>query len=284
MELLRTVEDVRAWRDALPAGVKVGMVPTMGYLHEGHLSLLRIAREKVGPAGKIVLTIFVNPTQFGDGEDLDRYPRDEDGDLAKARSEGTDMAFCPDSPEVLYPDGKRTWVTLPTLSTMLCGVARPIHFRGVATVVAKLWNVIRPDYGVFGMKDYQQVAVIRQLHRDLFLPGEVVAGPIVREADGLAMSSRNAYLTEEGRRDAIKMRRFLDDVERRFAAGERVVSALLQGVNEAVAPGRLDYAEIRDAATLQPVERIERPAVCAMATHFGLSRLLDNSLLDPATP
>lgn len=281
MDVLRNVAEVRAWRDGLGPDERVAFVPTMGYLHEGHLSLLKLARERVGPRGKVVLSIFVNPTQFAEGEDLDVYPRDEEGDLAKAERVGTDMAFCPLDGEVLYPFGRGTWVTVEDLSGGLCGVARPTHFRGVATVVAKLWGIVRPDVGIFGEKDYQQLAVIRRMHADLFLPGEVVGGPIVREPDGLAMSSRNAYLDAQARSDALAIRRFLGEVSRRFEAGERAVEALTAEMEKLLEPGRIDYVSVVDAMSLEPVSRVSRDCVVALAVHFGKARLLDNLVLRP---
>ena len=281
MNVLESVAALEGWRGGVGEGIKLGVVPTMGFLHEGHLSLLRIARERVGPSGQVMLTIFVNPTQFAPGEDLDQYPRDTEGDLAKARAAGADVVFMPASIEELYPYGEGAWVDIAALSGGLCGRARPTHFRGVATVVMKLWNVIRPDVGVFGEKDFQQLAVIRRMHEDFFLGGEVVGGPIVREPDGLAMSSRNAYLTPELRVEAARIPRFLEQVRARFAAGDREVESLIAGSVEALAPGRIDYVEIVDARTLAPVDTVASPAVCALAAHFGRSRLLDNCLLTP---
>lgn len=257
------------------------MVPTMGFLHEGHLSLLREARRRV-PAGQgeVVLTIFVNPTQFGPGEDLDRYPADEAGDLAKARECGVDVAFCPTDPDVMYPS-RSTWVEVKGLSSGLCGASRPSHFRGVCTVVTKLWNLVQPDLGFFGQKDYQQLAIIRRMHADLMLGGEVVGLPIVREPDGLAMSSRNANLGPSARQDAVKLFGWLTTVRERFAGGERQVSALLQGAAAQLEPGRIDYVEIVDAEDLRPLEVVERPALCALAVFMGDVRLIDNTVLQP---
>lgn len=281
MNVLESVAALEGWRGGIGEGIKLGVVPTMGFLHEGHLSLLRIARERVGPSGQVMLTIFVNPTQFAPGEDLDQYPRDTEGDLAKARAAGADVVFMPASIEELYPYGEGAWVDIAALSGGLCGRARPTHFRGVATVVMKLWNVIRPDVGVFGEKDFQQLAVIRRMHEEFFLGGEVVGGPIVREPDGLAMSSRNAYLTPELRVEAARIPRFLEQVRARFTAGDREVESLIAGSVEALAPGQIDYVEIVDARTLAPVDTVASPAVCALAAHFGRSRLLDNCLLTP---
>lgn len=257
------------------------MVPTMGFLHEGHLSLVREARRRV-PAGQgtVVLTLFVNPTQFGPGEDLDRYPRDEAGDLAKARDAGADLAFIPDDPDAMYPS-RATWVTVEGLSSMLCGTSRPEHFRGVCTIVTKLWNLVQPTVAVFGQKDYQQLAIIRRMHADLMLDGEVVGMPIVREPDGVAMSSRNANLTPQARRDAVALSRFLMQVKGRFEDGERRVEALLADATSVLSVGRIDYVEVVDAADLQPVEVVERPVVCALAVFMDGARLIDNVVLTP---
>jgi pantoate--beta-alanine ligase len=279
LEVLRTAEAVKHWRDALAPGQRVAFVPTMGYLHAGHLSLIREARRRT-PAGEgvVVVSIFVNPTQFGPNEDLDRYPRDEAGDLIKAEAEGADVAFCPDDPAMIYPS-RATWVEVEGLSAGLCGASRPGHFRGVCTVVTKLWNLVRPDVAIFGEKDYQQLAIIRRMHADLFLGGEVVGMPIVREPDGLAMSSRNANLGPVQRQQALAIPRFLAEVRRRFAAGERDPARLVAGAPEALAPGRIDYVEVVDAVDLSPVANIERPVLVAVAVHFGGVRLIDNAVL-----
>lgn len=280
-KVLRQPAEVRAWRRALPPGRPVAMVPTMGFLHEGHLSLLHEARRRI-PAGEgeVVLTIFVNPTQFGPHEDLDRYPRDEDGDLAKAQACGVDLAFCPTDPEAMYPS-RSTWVDVEGLSSGLCGGSRPGHFRGVCTIVTKLWALIQPDLALFGEKDYQQLAIIRRMHADLMLDGRVLGMPIVREPDGLAMSSRNANLDAKARQDALSLSRWLGTVRARFDAGERRVSALMANASERLAPGRVDYVEIVDTDDLQPVEVIERPVLCALAVFVGGVRLIDNTVLRP---
>jgi pantoate--beta-alanine ligase len=279
--VLRTIAELVAWRAALPPSQRVAFVPTMGYLHAGHLSLLQEARRRVPTdAGVVVLSIFVNPTQFGPNEDFDRYPRDEDGDLAKARDCGTDIAFCPTLAHELYPS-RQTWVNVEGLDAGLCGRTRPGHFRGVCTVVAKLWNLVRPDLAFFGEKDYQQLAILRRMHADLFLDGEVVGMPIVREPDGLAMSSRNANLSPATRADALALSRFLARVRERFAAGERDPARLVEGSTDALAPGRVDYVELVDAATLAPMERVDRPALCALAVFVGGVRLIDNTVLRP---
>jgi pantoate--beta-alanine ligase len=269
------VEDLR--RD----GRRVAVVPTMGALHEGHLTLLRAAR---GMADVLILTIFVNPTQFGPNEDLARYPRDEAGDLAKARPCGVDLAFCPDA-AAMYPAGAQTFVEVRELQKPLCGASRPGHFAGVATIVTKLFGVTRPHVAVFGEKDYQQLAIIRRMTRDLDLGVEIVGVPIVREADGLALSSRNAYLTAEERRQALALSQGLGAAEARYAAGERSALALVEAARAPIAAqplARIDYLELRDADDLTPIETVARPAVLAMAVFFGKTRLIDNRVLGRA--
>jgi pantoate--beta-alanine ligase len=284
-KVLRAPAELRAWRRALAPGRPVAMVPTMGFLHDGHLSLLDEARRRV-PAGQgeVVLTLFVNPTQFGPHEDLDRYPRDEAGDLAKARGCGVDVVFAPTDPFAMYPfggSGSEAWVDVSGLSEGLCGKRRPGHFRGVCTIVAKLWNLVRPDLALFGEKDYQQLAIVRRMHTDLMLDGQIVGMPIVREPDGLAMSSRNTNLDPAARVHARALSGLLATVRTRFDAGERRAAALLQDAAGQLAPGRIDYVELVDAEDLQPVEVVERPALCALAVFVGGVRLIDNTLLRP---
>ncbi len=280
VKVLETVAQVQAWRASLAAACKVGLVPTMGFLHEGHLSLLREAKSRVN-GGKLVLSIFVNPTQFGPHEDLDRYPRDREGDLQKAAACGVDMVFCPRSPDELYPGPTAVWVDIEGLGEHLCGATRPNHFRGVCTIVSKLWAVVRPDVSVFGKKDYQQLAILRAVQRNLFFPLEVVGMPIVRESDGLAMSSRNANLDETSRRQALAIPRYLETVRQRFASGQRRVAELIGDAEDKLAPGSIAYVEVVDTTTLQPVSEIRRPALLAVAVHFGGVRLIDNTELLP---
>lgn len=283
----RRTADFLSWRATLAPDTTVAFVPTMGFLHEGHLSLLREARRLASDDGRVVLSIFVNPTQFGPNEDLDRYPRDEAGDLAKAAGCGVDAVFCPTDPTEMYPGhaGKakigETWVTVDGLDRHLCGASRPGHFRGVCTVVCKFLGLVRPDVTLLGEKDFQQLTILKRMHTDLFLPGALVGMPIVREADGLAMSSRNANLDPVARRDALAIPRFMAEVRRRFAAGVRDAAALIDGAAAALAPGRIDYVEVVDAALLQPVDTLEAPTLCAVAVYFGGVRLIDNTVLTP---
>ncbi|MFV8755194.1 pantoate--beta-alanine ligase [Nannocystaceae bacterium ST9] len=275
MLVLRSVSELRAWRAG--AG-RVALIPTMGFLHEGHLELLREGRRRV-PEGSLALSIFVNPTQFNDPRDLASYPRDEVGDLAKAASVGVDMAFCPTDPSELYPADASTWIEVEGLDRHLCGATRPGHFRGVCTIVGKLLALVRPDYAIFGQKDFQQLAIVRRMHRDLLFEGEIVGCPTFREPDGLAMSSRNVRLSAEARSQALAIPGFLELVRRRFAAGERRSEALLADAEAGLVGGRIDYVSLVDAVDLQPIASVERPALVAVAVFFGGVRLIDNTLL-----
>ncbi len=259
-------------------GRKIAVVPTMGALHEGHLALVRHARAR---ADVVILTIFVNPKQFGPREDLSRYPRDEAGDLAKARPAGIDLAFCP-SAEAMYPAGSQTFIEVRELQQPLCGTSRPGHFAGVATVVSKLFHITRPHVAVFGEKDYQQLAIIRRMVRDLDFGIEIQGVPIVREADGLALSSRNAYLSPEQRAAALSLSRGLGAADAAFKAGERdarMLVAIARAPIEAESLARIDYVELRDADELSTIERIENRAVLAIAAFVGNTRLIDNRVL-----
>lgn len=279
MKIIRTVPELSGWRAAVPSTEHVAFVPTMGFLHAGHLSLLHDARRRVpSGTGPLVLSIFVNPTQFDPGEDLDAYPRNEAQDLELAESAGVDVVFSPDDPGQMYPS-RQTWVNVEGLSSTLCGESRPNHFRGVCTVVAKLWMLVRPDVAVFGEKDYQQLAILRRMHADLFLGGEVASMPIVREDDGLAMSSRNANLSPSARAQALRLPAFRSEVLRRFEAGDTEVSTLLAGAEDALAPGVVDYVQAVDASSLQPVERVAAPTLVAFAVRYGGVRLIDNVVL-----
>jgi pantoate--beta-alanine ligase len=279
--VLRSVPELRAWRsDRAAAGRIVALVPTMGFLHEGHLALMREARSRVPCSqGELAISIFVNPTQFNDPRDLQSYPRDEAGDLEKAASVGVDLAFCPTDPSELYLPGASTWVDVAGLDEHLCGATRPGHFRGVCTIVCKLWQLFRPDVVVFGQKDFQQLAIVRRMHRDLFLSGEILGVPTVREHDGLALSSRNARLSEQSRRDALAIPRFLATVRERFEAGERDAKRLIADAERALAPGRVHYVSVVDAERLQPIERLEAPTLVALAVFFDDVRLIDNVVL-----
>ena len=278
MRLVRTKAEARAWvEEARRAGERVALVPTMGYLHRGHLSLVGIARER---AERVAMSIFVNPLQFGPGEDLDRYPRDLERDLALAEGAGVDLVFAPTARE-MYPEGEPWIAVVPERGAdRLCGASRPGHFRGVLTVVAKLLGIFSPDVAVFGQKDYQQLTLIRRMAADLELPVRVEAGPIVREDDGLAMSSRNAYLSAEERGRALALHRALEGCRRLFAAGETDAAAYRREMRAAGGPGvELEYGEVVDPRSLEPASRVEAGVVCALAARVGATRLIDNTVL-----
>lgn len=261
------------------SGKRIGFVPTMGFLHEGHVSLLRAARDA---CDIVVLSIYVNPAQFGPKEDLGRYPRDLPADLLKANAAGVDIAFVPEN---LYAPGHATSVVVTGVSEGLCGASRPGHFAGVATVVAKLFHLVAPHVAYFGQKDYQQLAVIRQMAADLDFDLEIVGLPTVREADGLALSSRNSYLDAAQRRSALALSQALNAAQAAFEIGERGADQLvLAACNVLLADNgvRTDYVEVRDALTLSPIARVTRPIVLALAAFVGTTRLIDNRVLDPA--
>lgn len=265
----------RAWR---AQGETVGLVPTMGYLHEGHSSLVRLC---AAHCRHPVVSIFVNPAQFAPTEDLAAYPRDLEGDLAKAAAAGAEVAWVPET-AAMYPPGYQTRVEVPGLSATMCGLSRPTHFGGVATVVAKLFNVVEPDLAVFGAKDYQQLQVVRRLVADLDFPIRILAGSTVREADGLAMSSRNAYLSHEERGQATCLVQGLRAAWTLFDAGERDPGALVEAATEPIgaAPlARVDYVVLRDAESLAEVPLLGDRALLALAVHFGRARLIDNTVL-----
>jgi pantoate--beta-alanine ligase len=256
----------------------IGFVPTMGFLHEGHLSLVRECRKK---ADVTVASIFVNPLQFGPREDFRRYPRDPERDSSLLEKEGVDILFLPSDRE-MYPEGYRTSVEVAGLQDKLCGRSRPGHFRGVATVVLKLFNIVRPDYAFFGQKDAQQVVVLRRMTEDLNMDVEIRALPIIREPDGLAMSSRNTYLSAEERQAAVILFRSLEEARRMFESGERAAGRIRERLLRAIASehlARIDYAEVVDARSLEPVERIDGRALVALAVYIGKTRLIDNIIL-----
>jgi pantoate--beta-alanine ligase len=276
MMICNTIEDMRAaCRAARTGGKRLGFVPTMGALHEGHLSLVRAA--KAG-CDMVAASIFVNPAQFGPTEDLAKYPRTFDRDRDLLEKEGVDFLFAP-SVEEMYPAGAVTWVEVEGLSGKLDGRSRPGHFRGVTTVVAKLFHIVEPDEAFFGEKDAAQVAIIRRMVRDLNFPVKIVACPIVRETDGLAMSSRNAYLGAEQRQQALVLQRSLMRVKKLWEGGEHNAEKLVAAACEEVVGDnsvRLDYFEIVDAESLEPVENVGRGMLAAVAAFVGTTRLIDN--------
>jgi pantoate--beta-alanine ligase len=279
MKIIRTPEEMQAAAQALRReGKTIGFVPTMGFLHEGHLSLMRIAREK---ADVVVASIFVNPIQFGPNEDLDAYPRDFERDEALCIAEGVDLLFYP-TPDNMYLDGHSLWVDEESLSGVLCGAARPGHFRGVCTVVAKLLNIVLPDFMVLGEKDAQQLRVLRRMVRDLNFPVQIVPGPIVREADGLAMSSRNKYLSPVERAEAVCLFQGLEKAKELFVAGETDVAALKTAIREVIekTSGTVDYIEGVDDETLQAVSEVKADVLIALAVQFPGARLIDNAVIE----
>ena len=285
MQICRTKAAIRAEISAWRAtGADIVLVPTMGFLHKGHLSLMRMARARAGAGGKVIASIFVNPTQFGPGEDLDSYPRDEERDLALLRDEGVDAVFIPDVPEVYDPKAQ-TIVETTELSRVLIGKLRLGHFRGVATVVTKLFNIIRPDAAVFGEKDFQQLAVIRTMVRDLDMEIEIIGGAIAREADGLAMSSRNVRLSPADRAAAPVLARALDQAAEMAPSGVTAsrLRSHVRAMLEAEPRAQVQSVDIRDAVTLDTiVGPLTRPAVILLAVKFGQVFLIDNRVLHPA--
>ena len=279
MKQFRTAAELRAWANAeIAAGERIVLVPTMGYLHAGHASLMRLARAY---GTRVLASIFVNPTQFGPQEDLSRYPRDLPGDVALLEANQVDALFVPE-PQEVYPQGFDTYVVPEALATTLCGASRPGHFRGVCTVVLLLMRISRCEALVLGEKDYQQLQIVRRMVQDFWLNVQVVGAPLMREADGLAQSSRNTYLSSTERQDALVLSRVLKHIRGRVAAGESNPKVLLQDALALLAQvpaARVDYVSIVDAQTLQPVSDLTAPAVCALAVFIGKTRLIDNAPL-----
>ena len=282
------VRDPREWQRrcfaARDGGRRLALVPTMGYLHAGHLALMREARRRADEGdrpGLALASIFVNPAQFGPNEDLARYPRDLEGDLARCAEAGLDAVLAPERPDQVYSPRHQTWVEVERVSRGLCGGRRPGHFRGVATVVTKLFHLTRPHVALFGEKDYQQLQVIRAMVSDLDFGLEVVGVPTVREPDGLAMSSRNAYLSPDERRRAVALSRALAEAQASAARGERAAAALVAGAARTLeaAGARVDYVEIVHPTTLEGVERAEPGSRMLLAAFLGATRLIDNAAL-----
>ncbi len=279
MQIVKAIPKMQQLADQYRAeGNIIGFVPTMGYLHEGHLSLMRLARSR---CDILVCSIFVNPTQFGPDEDYDNYPRDFERDEQLCREEKVDIIFYPDSKE-MYGNDYQTYVNVETLSKTMCGLNRPGHFQGVTTVVCKLFNIVKPQLAVFGQKDYQQALIIQKMVTDLNFDVEIVTGPIVRESDGLAMSSRNKYLSTQERRDALSLHKSLQLAEKLIDEGERnsaniytQMKTLIQATRTAV----IDYIVIVDGGTLDPVDKIRDNTLIALAVKTGKTRLIDNTLI-----
>lgn len=284
MKIIQTISEMQQYAEALRRqGKIIGFVPTMGFLHEGHLSLVRLARPR---CDIVVVSIFVNPTQFAPNEDLDKYPRDFRRDEQLCEREQVDVIFYPTAAE-MYPQPYRTFVSVEKLTETMCGTSRPGHFRGVATVVAKLFNIVKPHLAVFGEKDYQQAQVIRQMVRDLNFDVEILTGPIVREPDGLAMSSRNKYLTASQRKDALLLHKSLQLARKLILAGERNSAALRERMEELIgsAPtSRVDYIAVVDPETLEDVSTIRERTLIALAVYIGQTRLIDNMVVELSPP
>jgi len=284
MITIATVTQMQRWADAARSrGQRIGLVPTMGYLHVGHLSLVAEARRR---ADAVVASIFVNPLQFGANEDLDRYPRNIEGDTQLLNAAGTDVLFLPDV-QAMYPEGFQTTVTVERVTRGLCGAGRPTHFRGVTTVVAKLFNMVKPHVAVFGRKDFQQLVAIRRMAVDLNVDVEVVGAPIVREADGLAMSSRNAYLSPAERQAALCLSSALQAARQAVQHGETDSLRILAAARRVIADeplARLEYATLADPDTLDEVSAVSAPTLLALAVHIGKTRLIDNSVLGSTKP
>ncbi len=279
MKVIRTIPEMRAWSLEVKArGQSIGFVPTMGYLHEGHLSLIRLARQHTD---RTVVSIYVNPTQFAPNEDFEKYPRDFERDERLCKKENVDLIFYPEDQEMYSPLHK-TFVVTEDLSQKLCGHSRPTHFRGVTTIVAKLFNIVQPDLAVFGQKDAQQAIIIQRMVEDLNFPVKILVAPIVREADGLAMSSRNRYLSPQQRKEAPVLYRSLKLAEQEYTHGNRDINDILRKMRQLIqseSSGQIDYIEAVDARTLGPPKLGEKPVLIALAVYFNPARLIDNIIL-----
>lgn len=281
IEIINTIKEMQRYSDLARQERKtVAFVPTMGFLHEGHLSLMKKGREL---ADILVVSIFVNPAQFGPNEDLATYPRNIERDLELLIKESVDIAFIPDGKEI-YPDGYQTYVELNNLPNHLCGLSRPVFFRGVATVVSKLFNIVKPHFAVFGRKDFQQLLIIKQMVKDLNLDIEIIGAPIVREKDGLAMSSRNSYLSPEQRIHALFLYKALKKAGEILKNGVRDSSKIIEEATTLIKScpdTSIDYIKICDPETLEDIKMIEKPALMALAVKVGKTRLIDNMTLNP---
>jgi len=279
MKVIETVEQMQRESDSLrKAGHAISLVPTMGFLHEGHLELMRVAKAH---SDKVIMSLFVNPTQFGPSEDFEEYPRDTEGDLEKARSVGVDIVFMP-LVEEMYPTGSQTMVTVEKLTQHLCGLSRAGHFDGVTTVVAKLFNSTKPHLAVFGQKDYQQLAVISRMVMDLDMDIQIIGVPIVRESDGLAMSSRNNYLSPGERRSALCLKKSLDLAEKMFYDGTTdagVIRGSVESLIQKYPFTEIDYITLCDPLTLEDIETLGTESLLALAVRVGKTRLIDNGLI-----
>lgn len=281
MRVIESVSEMQQQADSWRRqGLTIGLVPTMGYLHQGHLALVQKA---IDLADRVAVSIFVNPTQFGPNEDFERYPQDIPRDLRLLDELGVHVVFKPEAAGI-YPQGYQTYVEVQQLTQPLCGQSRPTHFRGVTTVVNKLFNITKPHLAIFGEKDFQQLVTIQRMVSDLNMDVEIIGHPIVRESDGLAMSSRNVYLNAEQRQTALRLSQALEQARRMVSGGERQAQAILAKVKDHLLEGggiTIDYLELCSPDTLQPVMSLEQPGLLAMAAFVGPARLLDNCILTP---
>lgn len=279
VQVITSVQDMQETANGLRAsGETIGFVPTMGYLHEGHLKLVEVAKET---ATKVVVSIFVNPTQFGPKEDFERYPRDIKADLRKLSELNVDFVFIPEVSE-MYPKGFQTYVSVKELTKGLCGASRPGHFEGVATVVTKLFNIVKPHFAVFGQKDYQQLTVITRMVRDLNMDIEIIGVPTVREPDGLAMSSRNSYLKPQERDSALSLYKSINKAQEMVSQGERDVDKIVAELTRLILSHpytKIDYVKIVDPTTLEELKQVSKEALLALAVFVGDTRLIDNAII-----
>jgi len=279
MKIIKTVSEMQQWVATVRATAQtISFVPTMGFLHQGHVSLLEAGRQR---GDKLVLSIFVNPTQFGQGEDFEDYPRDLQQDSQLAATAGVDVIFAPPAKE-MYPNGYATYVDVEGITETLCGASRPGHFRGVCTVVSKLFNIIQPQIAIFGNKDFQQLAVIKRMTTDLNLPVEIIGRPIFREPDGLAMSSRNVYLTAEQRVQALVLSQSLARAKELVATGQTAVADIISQLKTEIdkrPAARIDYVQICHQLTLQDQHTVDNDSVLLLAVYIGKTRLIDNGFL-----
>ncbi len=279
MEIIETVSEMQMMSDAFrAAGQTIAFVPTMGFLHEGHLELMRVAKQN---SDKLIVSIFVNPTQFGPNEDYEQYPKDTEGDLEKARGVGVDVAFMPTAKE-MYPEGAQTKIRVERVTDHLCGLSRPGHFDGVTTVVAKLFNATKPHIAVFGQKDYQQLQVVSRMVIDLNMDIQIVGVPTVREPDGLAMSSRNSYLSPEERKSALSLKKSLELADKMFQEGERdakVIKKAIESLIQGYPFTNIDYVSICNPDTLEEIGTLEEESLLALAVRVGATRLIDNCVI-----
>ena len=282
MKIIRSIKEMQAFSEYIRnSGKKIAFVPTMGYFHEGHLSLMREGRRR---GDCVAISIYVNPTQFGPSEDFEKYPRDFERDKGLAEDVGVDVIFYPEDKE-MYPPNYQTFVNVEGVTQNLCGVSRPGHFRGVTTVCAKLFNIVKPHYAIFGKKDFQQLVAIKRMVQDLDMDLEVVGMTIVRESDGLAMSSRNVYLKDDERESALSLSRSLKFAKQMYDKGEKDASRILGEVKKFVEShpfSRIDYAKICDTGTLQDIDYLERESVLALAVKINKTRLIDNYVFGDA--